>query len=101
MNFRAWLAAENGDYARVIRLPGAKEEPELELSFARRPSAWIDDPAHVGRDPVREAAMTNERVHQLPEELLVAELELQCHLPRIVGDAPGRLLTKTSRSVLD
>ena len=93
MSFRVWLAAENGDYARVIRLPGAKEEPELELSFARRPSAWIDDPAHVGRDPVREATVTRERVHKLPEELLVAELELQRHFLPIVGDAPGRLPT--------
>ena len=93
MSFRAWLAAENGDYARVIRLPGAKEEPELELSFARGPRARIHDAAHVGRDPVREATVTRERVHQLPEELLVAELELQRHLIPIVGDAPGRLPT--------
>jgi hypothetical protein len=45
--------------------------------------------------------VTRERVHQLPEEPLVAELELQCHLSLIVGDAPVRLPTGTSRSVLD
>ena len=93
---RGRLAAENRLYARVIGLPGADEKPELELGFASRPGARIDDPASVRRDPVREATVTRERVHQLPEEPLVAELELQCHLSLIVGDAPVRLPTGTS-----
>ena len=93
---RGRLTAENRLYARVIGLPGADEKSELELGFASRPGARIDDPASVRRDPVREATVTRERVHQLPEEPLVAELELQCHQSLIVGDAPVRLPTGTS-----
>ena len=57
------LGAENRGHAGVVGLPGADEELKLELRLARRPGARIDDPAHVGRDPVREATLTRERVH--------------------------------------
>ena len=77
----------------MLGLPGADEEPQLELGFARCPIARVDDPADVGGDPVRETTLTRERVHEFPEELLVAELELQRHHLPIVRDAPGPLPT--------
>ena len=72
-------------------LPGAEKEPDLELRFMGAPAAGIDDPAHVGPDPIQEATVAGERTHQVCEEQFVAELELQSHLALIL-DHSARVL---------
>jgi hypothetical protein len=72
-------------------LPGADEEADLEPGLTRRPTARKDDPADVGSDSIREATVARQCAHQVAEQLVVAELELQSHLPLIVAD-PARLL---------
>jgi len=77
-------------------LPGADEESDLEPGFTRRPTAWKDDPARVRSDSIREATVARQCADQVAEELLVAELELQGHLPLIVVDSRRLLPARTS-----
>jgi hypothetical protein len=77
-------------------LPGADEESDLEPGFTRRPTAWKDDPAHVGSDSVREATVVRKCAHQVAKQLVVAELELQSHLALIVVDSARLLPARTS-----
>src|SRR3954453_72750 len=85
--FAVRLGTQNRFDAGVAGLPGAEEEADLEPRFMGCPASWIDDPAHVGVDPIQEATVTGERAHHVCEEHFVAELEPQGHLPLIVDDS--------------
>jgi hypothetical protein len=71
----------------VVYLPGADKKSDLEPRLTRSPAAWKDDPAHIGTDPIGEATVARQSDHQVAEELVVAELELQGHLQLIVIDS--------------
>ena len=89
----ARLEAEDRLRARMMRLPGADEEPDLELSFAGVASAGTYDSACHWGDPVREATVARQVTHQVGEESLVVELDSQRHLQELSTPAVPRVPT--------
>ena len=67
----------------MVYLPGSDEESDLEPRLARRPTAWKDDPAHVGTDPIGEATVARQSDHQVAEELVVGVRTVETHLEHI------------------
>src|SRR5262249_28551003 len=95
---RLELVAQDGVDAGMAGLPRTDEQPDLEAPLPGGPAARCDDAAGVRADSVGQAALVRQRAYQLPEQVLVAELERERHLSSILGDAASVLPPRTSES---